>query len=589
MMVLSFMSGCAERQTEPVYEPENFSVNIETFGVTAETEAEITRETIPEQEITSAPDTHEDETTQRSYVTDAPASVTQAPETSSEPAPDTEETYEISPADLNMLVIMSVNVRVLPDADSERVGYFDQGEVVRVTGAVSNGWMRVIYDGEERYVNGRYLEEYGGEPDVTEPPETEVYTTTSEPVTTAAATEPAVSESSFETEDYDDPPEVDAEPDIPSELPVSGYNSYTALNYPTQKAVWLAYLDLDDMLRGASEAEFRQRIANEFDSIAGLGCNTVYVHVRPFGDAYYYSAVYPFTEAYYGVLGVAPPYDPLSVMIEEAHQRGLSFHAWINPMRTTTTELYGKMDSSYALKQWYDSESTKGKLLVYDSSTKFWWLSPAYPAVRNLICSGVSEIVSRYNVDGIHIDDYFYPTTSASFDKDAFEASGMSDLTAFRKGVVSELVREIYYTVKSCNSTVLFGVSPQGNIDNNRNLLYADIDTWCSTPGYLDYIAPQIYFGFNDKLAFDDTADEWRKMTTAYGVKLICGIAAYKVGVNNEWSAGDILSRQTKYLKQAGYDGIAYYRSGSLFGSANSSESLMKNELSALRSVILEF
>lgn len=455
--------------------------------------------------------------------------------------------YEIANAQGTMVTTDVLNVRKEPDASSEKVGTLALGERVTVTGIVSNGWFRIIYNGGEYFVSGEYLR----------PAEN-----------TQQQSQNPGNLSGF----------------------IGGTNNYQTVNYSKQKAVWFAYLDIDEMLKNADRASFTRSVSNAFDEVVSLGCNTVYVHVRSFGDAYYYSAYYPFTAAYCDVLGSAPDFDPLEIMVSEAHSRGLSFHAWINPMRTTTKERFQQMPEGCALKQWYNSSETNGTFLVYDSESGYYWLSPAYTAVRQLICSGVAEIVSHYNVDAIHIDDYFYPTTSSSFDRAAFEASGRSDRDSWRREVVNTLVKEIYSTVKSCNSNVLFGVSPQGNIENNRDRLYADVETWCSSYGYLDYVVPQIYYGFNDKLPFDTAAKQWEDIVALPNVSLVCGIAAYKVGVNSEWSSGSMLKKQTDHIAQSSvFDGVAYYRYGSLFGTASSSQRLMQSELTALKGSVALF
>ncbi len=500
----------------------------------AKTEAPATTEPIPSE--TEPP------------ATEAPPTEAQTATEATTPAPD----YEIIDAEGSAIVKENLNVRVAPDASSEKVGMLHAGDRVTITGATSNGWVRIIFGGGEYFVSGDYL--------------------------------------SFEDETRGEtlPQEV---PDFPSTGVLTGSNGYSALNYSNQKAVWFAFLDIDGMLKNADKASFTRCIAAAYDDVLSLGCNTVYVHVRSYGDAYYYSDYFPFTAAYSGTVGVRPPFDPLEVMISEAHSRGLSFHAWINPMRGAKKEQFSEMPANYALKQWYDSDSTKGKFIVYDSDTGCYWLSPAYTAVTDLICSGVAEIVSRYNVDAIHIDDYFYPTTSSSFDKAAFEASGVSDRASWRRGVVSALVGRIYSTVKSCNPSVQFGVSPQGNIENNRDRLYADVETWCSTPGYLDYVVPQIYYGYeNSRLPFEACLKQWSETVTLPGVSLVCGIAAYKVGEGGEWSSGKILSEQTLSAAENGaFDGVAYFRYLSLYGSASSSEKLMKKELPGLKNAVSRF
>ncbi len=576
------LSSCAHREAAgPAPEP---SVRFETFGTAAETEATTAPETLNTErfsEISTAP------ATTVSHMTDPVTTASAATSADTE----SERGYDIQPASGVMYASSDVNVRELPDADSERVGHLDRGDEVNITGLVSNGWVRVEFKGGEYFVNGNYLTSEGvsesaAPPEVTTPPTTPTETLPTTQPTTSVTTTVTTTAPTTEAPETTPPPET-----INEELNIlTGSNGYTALNYPVQKAVWFAYLDIDPMLKGSSEAAFAEKIGEAFDNVHDLGCNTVYVHVRAFGDAYYFSQYYPFTAAFSDTLGSAPPFDPLYIMINEAHKRGLSFHAWVNPMRTTTKDRYAEMDGFYPLKQWYDSSSANGTFLVYDKDTSYYWLSPAYPAVRQLICNGVAEIVTRYNVDAVHIDDYFYPTTSSSFDKAAFEASGASDRAAWRKSVVSTLVGEIYRTVKACNPSVLFGVSPQGNIDNNLNRLYADVETWCSAPGYLDYIVPQIYYGFNDKLAFDTAAEQWEELVKLPYISLIGGIAAYKVGLNSEWSSGKILSKQTDYLSDSDvFGGIALYRYDSLFGSANSSERSMRKELPELKTALSEF
>lgn len=129
----------------------------------------------------------------------------------------------------------------------------------------------------------------------------------------------------------------------------------------------------------------------------------------------------------------------------------------------------------------------------------YYYLNPGYSESNELISAGVKEIVCNYDVDGIHIDDYFYPTTNASFDKDAFSASGYSSLSAFRTDNCTKTVKALYSAVKETNSTALFGIAPQGNIQNNYDFMYADVRTWCAGRDYIDYIMPQIYFDLRTK------------------------------------------------------------------------------------------
>lgn len=131
------------------------------------------------------------------------------------------------------------------------------------------------------------------------------------------------------------------------------------------------------------------------------------------------------------------------------------------------------------------------------------YYNPGSEEARQLIVDGVKEIVANYNVDGIHFDDYFYPTTDASFDSGTYAAyqnsGGTLSLADWRRENVNILVRQTYAAIKSINPSVKFGISPQGNMSNNYNVQYSDVAKWISTSGYVDYICPQVYFGFQNQ------------------------------------------------------------------------------------------
>lgn len=580
IFLISTLSACSRTElSNEVIKPGG--VTIETFG-NASSHSESDSESDVPYYISIATEPTTSETTTAPENADSSPSTLTSEEISPDEVQPSQEPYTISECSMVMYAVSSVNIRQLPDADSKRLGHLDEGEKVSVSGIVSNGWYRIIVDGKECFVNGKYLSESTRTD--TEPVKTTVTTTEKPPKATVTTTEPPVTtteptpEPTTTTEEDIDISEIDDI--IPQPL---GYRNYKALNYDVQKAVWFAFLDINTMLTNASADSFAASIRKAFKNVKDTGCNTVYVHVRSHGDAYYFSDYYPFTAAYSGTIAVRPDFDPLEIMINEAHGLGLSFHAWVNPMRTTNKEKYKDMPEYYTIKQWYDSSSANGTYLVYEKDDGYYWLSPAYTCVRELICKGIQEIVSRYDVDGIHIDDYFYPTTDKSFDKAAFSVSGWSDLGEWRREMVSTLVSDIYASVKACNKTVVFGVSPQGNMDNNRNKLYADIERWCSSSGYLDYIVPQIYYGYSGKLPFDTTAVEWQSIVTNPDVKLICGIAAYKVGSTSEWKSGDMLYKQTSYIGSlSGYSGCAYYRYDSIF----SSDSYMKKEYAKLTQAV---
>ncbi|MBE6836526.1 MAG: hypothetical protein E7509_00815 [Ruminococcus sp.] len=350
--------------------------------------------------------------------------------------------------------------------------------------------------------------------------------------------------------------------------------SYFPLNFNEVKAVWFSYIDLADMLTGKSETQFEINISKAFEKVKSLGCNTVYVHVRPFGDAFYNSGVYPQTRYC--------DYDALEIMVKSAHSYGLSIHAWVNPLRCEKEKYIKNYSDEFLIKKWYSDKAYFGKYLVQVENSEQLWLNPTYDEVRTMICNGVSEIVRNYNVDGIHIDDYFYPTTEETFDAHAFSASKSVSVSDFRIENINLLVSQMYQTVKSENEKVQFGISPQGNIQNNYSELFADVKKWASERGYCDYIVPQIYYGFeNPHQPFEKVLQDWNDMTCK-DVKLIVGLAYYKIHEKGEFSENTgIISRQLeKVLNSENSDGVALYNYKNIFEIKNENSDV---ELALLR------
>ncbi len=343
-------------------------------------------------------------------------------------------------------------------------------------------------------------------------------------------------------------------------LPTEAAERYTPLNYDRQRAVWLPYVRYPEYMTGKSSSEFRTAVGELFSQAASQGINTVYVHVHPCGDAYYDSDIFPVGSC------LDADYDPLAIMLEEAHSRRLSVHAWINPLRCQTIEEMRELPDDFIIKKWTD---TPGCHIVREVNGR-WYLDPACPETDELIKSCVEEIIEKYDVDGIHIDDYFYPTTDTEFDREEFEASGSDDLAAWRMDNCTRFVKTIYDTVNSCDSRVLFGISPQGSISGNYESQYADVKLWGGVSGYCDYIVPQIYFGFlNETSPFDKTLSDWEELVCPE-VDLVIGLGVYKTGRNDKWAGAagetewiddpDIIKKQVSLVENSSAEGIAFYR-----------------------------
>ena len=416
-----------------------------------------------------------------------------------------------------------------------------------------------------------------------EPPVPDEEIPSVETVTSAATTKKDVTVTSKKNDNV---------PATTDNLPV---NSYMALNYNEVKGVWIWYSELYPILTGKSESQLRSGIGEYYDNCLSLGINTVYVHVRPFGDAIYKSDYFPWSKYCTGYIGEDPGYDPLKVMIDEAHARGISFQAWINPLRCYQEDDAPNVSTTYKTGQWYDTKD--GDYIVKVNS--YWWLNPAYKEVTDLIADGVAELVSKYDVDGVHIDDYFYPTTEAYFDSIAFNASSYSSLSQFRLDNCSRMVSGMYNAVKSHNPTALFGVSAQGNVTNNETQLYADVEKWSKEDGYVDYMAPQIYYGFdNGGQPFEQVVEQWDKMLAGTGKSLIPGLAVYKIGTEDEWAGSgryewqndkEIIKRQIiKSQETSNYGGVILYSYQFIFEPDSDVKQAVNKEITAFKPLLTQ-
>ena len=362
----------------------------------------------------------------------------------------------------------------------------------------------------------------------------------------------------------------------------SSMKSADTMNY---RAVWLSYLEFNSYrksVKNNNEHNFRTFYKHILQRIKSLSYNRIIVQVRPFGDALYSSDYFPWAACISGKQGKNPGYDPLKIMTEMSHKEGIAIEAWINPYRISSGDSIQSLSKANPAKIWFSSQNTKRNVLSYNGSLYY---NPSSESVRNLIIKGVEEIVQNYDVDGIHMDDYFYPAFTEKNVGTAFDApeykeqqietdmsstdsqssssnksSNEISLADWRRDNVNRLVSGIYKAIKENNSQVTFGISPAGNLDNLRNDLeyYVDIDTWVSQNGYVDYLMPQIYWGFTNKLApFDKVTDEWVTLMTSSPVKLYIGLQLYRMGStepgqsdSKELQQATLIKKELSYLKK---------------------------------------
>lgn len=293
----------------------------------------------------------------------------------------------------------------------------------------------------------------------------------------------------------------------------------TGSAYPKRefRAAWIQ--SVNGQFRGMPTEKLKQNLIGQLNSLQKAGINAIIFQVRPEADALYASRLEPWSRFLTGVQGKAPePYwDPMQFMIDECHKRGMEFHAWINPYRTKTT-LKSELAPNHVYNihpEWF---VTYGDQLYFD---------PALPESRQHICMVVSDIVSRYDVDAIHMDDYFYPypIKGKDFPDDASFArfgGGFSNKGDWRRSNVNVLIKKLHETIREIKPWVKFGVSPFGIYRNessdplgsktkglqNYDDLYADVLLW-AREGWIDYNIPQIYWHIGHPVADYETLVKW--------------------------------------------------------------------------------
>lgn len=345
------------------------------------------------------------------------------------------------------------------------------------------------------------------------------------------------------------------------------------------KAVWISFYEMSmEASKGGTQEQFTQKFRAMFKKIKNCGLNTVFAQVRPYSDSFYPSEIFPWSELLTGVQGKNPGYDPLKIIVELAHEYSIKVHAWINPFRVSKKNDLENLSDNNIAKIWLMDNDKSNDSFVYRSDLGIYF-NPSVPEVHALIFNGVREIIENYDVDGIHIDDYFYPTVSEKIDKTQYDLyrkkGGMSTLANWRRECINSFVSSLYSLVKAKDKSLIMSISPCAKIDTNFEQLYANVVLWSQSEGYADYIIPQIYFGFkHSELPFKSIADEWNKITIGSNVKLVFGLAQYKVGAadeyagagKNEWIENNrIIEQQISYIeKLSGYFGYSLFSYGYL-------------------------
>ena len=336
--------------------------------------------------------------------------------------------------------------------------------------------------------------------------------------------------------------------------------------------VWLSFSEVNSLLE--DPGSFKSRFSEITENLKSLNIENLYIHVRSHCDSIFDSEFFPMTES-----AAKIDYDIFEYIIDACHKENIKVHAWINPYRvSTSTEDPKELDENSPARRWLcddDSQNDKN-VLIYNGI----YLNPGEFDSRQLVINGVKEILDSYDVDGIHFDDYFYPTSDPEFDKESYEAYKDTakkplSLDNWRRASVDALISGCKTAIDASGSNAVFSVSPAADIDKNYNDYYADIGSWVKS-GYIDEIIPQLYFGFehtDSYYNFQNLLKEWKELCQSNrSVKLTIGLAAYKIGTQSpsdgsEWQENsDILARQAQIcLNDNNVSGIVLFSYSGLF------------------------
>ena len=339
------------------------------------------------------------------------------------------------------------------------------------------------------------------------------------------------------------------------------------------KGVFISYIDYG-VLKGKDETSQKKIIDEMIDNSYSYGLNSIILQVRPFSDAIYYSKIFKPSLTVVNSEEDRLNFDILSYFIEKAHLKNMKLYAWVNPYRIRNNSDVSSISDTSVFYSWLDTND------IYVSENGIYF-NPSSKRVLNLIIRGIKEIVSNYDVDGVLYDDYFYPNKvldNEDYDK-YVEDGGDLSIDEYRVENINNLILNSYNAVKGIKKDVLFGISPAGNIENNLENEYLDVKYLLKNNGYLDFVIPQLYYGFdNHNKPYIDTVKVWNNLieTTC---KLYVGLGIYKSGTEDKYALSgkdewientDIIKKQVVIARnESNYDGFFVFRYAYLFNDMN--------------------
>lgn len=354
------------------------------------------------------------------------------------------------------------------------------------------------------------------------------------------------------------------------------------------KGVWVATVTNLDFPKSYNLEEQKLEIINIMENVSKWGLNAVFFQVRPAADAFYNSNFEPWSIYLTGVQNQNPGFDPLAFAIEEAHKRGIELHAWINPYRASMNLDMDKLSDKSVVK--------KNPDWVFEFDGKF-YLNPGNKEVVRYVSNAIEEIVANYDVDGVHLDDYFYPYPSATkklgdnFDEIEYDKYGKNlSKDDWRRENVNNMIANLSVSVHKIKPSLSFGISPFGiwrNIDTDVNgsktkglqsydALYADSIKWMKN-AYIDYIAPQIYWNIGyEKADYEELAKWWNEKSLETNTPLYIGHGIYKH--RGEWKDENETAKQL-YLNKGleAVNGSIFFRYETLLNNTELVDQIKNN------------
>ena len=341
-------------------------------------------------------------------------------------------------------------------------------------------------------------------------------------------------------------------------------------------ATWITYSEINDLLYSVnSEKDFKLIVDDKISILSEYSINTIFLHIRAFDDAYYKSILYLVNKNCLDEDGNLK-FDVLQTFIDVCKKYNIEIHGWINPYRIRNDSNVELINKHTLASNFINLNNDEGIIITENNI----YYNPSNVEVQRYILNGVKEIIENYDVAGVHIDDYFYPTTSKEIDKklyaDYFNNGGCLSLDDYRRYNVTSLVSSIYTSLKSYDNDLVFSISPRGDIEQNYCDYYADVKLWLSKDGYADYIIPQIYFGYShEKMPFEQVLYEWLKYDD--GSKLVIGLGLYKSGLIDDYSSGynewiendNVVSRQICDVLNNSCCGYSIFSASYLYSECN--------------------